>query len=212
FATCVTTSGTAFILDGRGIKSYNRWWNKEKSRLQSVYDKQNVDNGIKMDRFSNKRFWKINDFMNQCVNHIVKHCLENQIGNIIIGELKEIKQEQNIGKENTQNFQTIPFARFKQKLASKCEYHGIKYHEVDEAYTSKVDALALEPIRKHKKYLGKRSKRGIFQSSTGRLINADINVALNILRKVLGDSLTGIIDSGDLNSPGRIRFFGNIRQ
>lgn len=205
FATCVTTSGTAFILDGRGIKSYNRWWNKEKSRLQSVYDKQNVDNGIKMDRFSNKRFWKINDFMNQCVNHIVKHCLENQIGNVIIGELKEIKQEQNIGKQNNQNFQTIPFARFKQKLASKCEYHGIKYHEVDEAYTSKTDALALEPIKKHKKYLGKRPKRGIFQSSTGRLINADINGALNILRKVLGDSLTGIIDSGEVNSPRRIR-------
>ncbi|WP_292484843.1 transposase [Methanohalobium sp.] len=212
FATCVTTSGTAFILDGRGIKSYNRWWNKEKSRLQSVYDKQNVDNGIKMDRFSNKRFWKINDFMNQCVNHIVKHCLENQIGNIVIGEMKEIKQEQNIGKENTQNFQKIPFSRFKQKLASKCEYHGIKYHEVNEAYTSKTDALALEPIRKHNKYLGKRSKRGIFQSSTGRLINADINGALNILRKVLGDSLAGIIDSEDVNSPGRIRFFGNIRQ
>jgi IS605 OrfB family transposase len=209
FATCVTTSGTAFILDGRGIKSYNRWWNKEKSRLQSVYDKQNVDDGIKMDRFSNKRFWKINDFMNQCVNHIVKHCLENRIGNVIIGELKEIKQEQNIGKENTQNFQIIPFARFKQKLASKCEYHGIKYHEVDEAYTSKVDALALEPIRRHKKYLGKRHKRGIFQSSTGRLINADINGALNILRKVIGDSLTGIADRGEVNFPGRIRFFGN---
>ncbi|ADI74074.1 transposase, IS605 OrfB family [Methanohalobium evestigatum Z-7303] len=205
FATCVTTSGTAFILDGRGIKSYNRWWNKEKSRLQSVYDKQDVDNGIKMDRFSNKRFWKINDFMNQCVNHIVKHCLENRIGNVVIGELKEIKQEQNIGKENTQNFQTIPFARFKYKLASKCKYHGIKYQEVDEAYTSKVDALALELIKKHKKYLGKRPKRGIFQSSTGRLINADINGALNILRKVIGDSLAGITDSGDVNSPGRIR-------
>ncbi|ADI73935.1 transposase, IS605 OrfB family [Methanohalobium evestigatum Z-7303] len=205
FATCVTTNGTAFILDGRGIKSYNRWWNKEKSRLQSVYDKQGLDDGLKINQFSRKRFWKINDFMNQCVNYIVKHCLENRIGNIVIGELKEIKQEQNTGKQNNQNFQTIPFARFKQKLASKCEYHGIKYHEVDEAYTSKVDALALEPIRKHKKYLGRRSKRGIFQSSTGRLINADINGALNILRKVFGDSLAGIADSGDVNSPGRIK-------
>ncbi len=106
----------------------------------------------------------------------------------------------------------IPFARFKQKLASKCEYHGIKYHEVDEAYTSKVDALALEPIKKHKKYLGKIPKRVIFQSSTGRLINADINGALNILRKVIGDSLTGIADNGEVNSPERIRFFGNTRQ
>ncbi|WP_292487021.1 hypothetical protein [Methanohalobium sp.] len=71
--------------------------------------------------------------------------------------------------------------------------------------TSKTDALVLEPIRKHKKYFGKRTKRGIFQSSTGRLINADINGALNILRKVIFDSLEMIIDSVDVNSPEKIR-------
>ena len=49
------------------------------------------------------------------------------------------------------------------------------------------DALALEEIKKHETYLGKRIKRGLFQSSIGKRINADVNGSLNILRKVAGN-------------------------
>jgi len=35
-------------------------------------------------------------------------------------------------------------------LKAKCERYGINFTEVDEAYTSKADALALEPIGKPK--------------------------------------------------------------
>ena len=54
----------------------------------------------------------------------------------------------------------------------------------EESYTSKIDHLALESMEHHEKYSGKRIKRGLFKSSIGRLINADINGALGILRKV----------------------------
>jgi len=54
--------------------------------------------------------------------------------------------------------------------------------------------LALDNLPKYKKgnkkkhvFLGKRKKRGLYQSSIGKLINADINGAINILRKVIGD-------------------------
>mgnify|MGYP000202699221 CR=1 FL=1 len=210
FTTCVDTNGTAFIIEGRGLKSYNRWWNKVKSGLQSVYDKQGIKSGRKLNWLFEKRKNKINDFMNQSVNYIIKHCIDNNIGNIIIGELKDIKQNSNMGKKNNQTFQTIPFGKFKRKLRSKCEYYGINCIEVDEAYTSKTDALALEPIKKHQKYMGIRVKRGLFQSSTGKLLNADVNGALNILRKVVGDSLffKGITDSGCVNHPKKIRLFG----
>jgi putative transposase len=136
----------------------------------------------------------------------VNYCLENGIGNVVIGELKGIKRNANLGKRNNQNFQFIPYGLFKQKLKAKCERYGISYIEVDEAYTSKVDALALEPIGKREKYLGKRIKRGLFQSSTGVLINADVNGALNILRKVAGDSpVREIAGSGRVNRPVRVR-------
>ena len=45
----------------------------------------------------------------------------------------------------------------------------------EESYTSKVDHLAGEKMCKHEKYLGKRVKRGLFKSSTGKIINADEN-------------------------------------
>jgi len=49
-------------------------------------------------------------------------------------------------------------------------------------------------------------KRGLFQSSAGVLINADVNGALNILRKVAGDSPVGeIAGSGRVNRPVRVR-------
>jgi len=206
FATCVSTTGTAVIIEGRGLKSFNRWWNKEKARLQSQYDRQGVKFGKKMAHLLGKRRNVVNDFMNKAVSYIVNYCLENGIGNNVIGELKGIKQNGNLGKRNNQNFQYIPYGLFKQKLKAKCERYGINYIEVDEAYTSKVDALALEPIEKREKYLGRRVKRGLFQSSTGVLINADVNGALNILRKVAGDSpVRAIVGSGRVNRPVRVR-------
>lgn len=66
---------------------------------------------------------------------------------------------------------------------------------------------AFEKIEKHDSYLGKRKNRGLFQSSVGKLINADVNGALNIMRKVVGDScesIRRIIDRGLLFNPVRI--------
>ena len=84
--------------------------------------------------------------------------------------------------------------------------NGIKFQSHEESYTSKCDALALEPIGKHEEYLGRRVKRGLFRSSTGKVINADQNGALNILRKVVGDSeFTRIVDSGHSLCPVRHR-------
>ena len=83
---------------------------------------------------------------------------------------------------------------------------GIDFVKHEESYTSKCDALALESIGKHKEYLGRRVKRGLFRSSTGKVINADQNGALNILRKVVGDSeFTRIVGSGHSLCPIRHR-------
>lgn len=92
-------------------------------------------------------------------------------------------------------------------LKAKCELAGIEIVIHEESYTSKCDSLAFEKIGKHENYLGKRKKRGLFQSSVGKLINADVNGALNIMRKVVGDScesIRRIIDRGLLFNPVRI--------
>ncbi len=207
FATTVstTTNEPSIILDGRGLKSFNRWWNKEKARLDSIYEKNKVKTGRKMLTLYDRRFGYINNILNKYVNYIIKYCIKNKIGNIVIGELQNIKQEQNHGKINNQNFQTIPYGIFKRKLKGKCERYGIIYTEVDESYTSKCDSLSFEDIKKHEKYSGKRIHRGLFKSSIGKVINADVNGALNILRKVSDDSVAKrIISSGFVYNPKRI--------
>lgn len=111
-----------------------------------------------------------------------------------------------MGKRNNQKFVQMPFARLASYLRYKCEMVGIDFVEHEESYTSKCDALALEPIGKHEEYLGRRTKRGLFCSSIGKLINADQNGALNIMRKVVGDSyVSRIVNSGHSLCPVRYR-------
>jgi len=201
FATVVYTDGTPFIIEGRGLKSFNRWYNREKSKLQSVYDKQGIKLGKKMGLLMKKRKNVVNNFMNQSVNYIIKLCIENKIGNIVIGELKDIKQNGNLGHINNQNFQHIPYGIFKQKLKSKCELYRIKYEEVDEAYTSQTCSVCGDVSKNNRKH------RGLYVCrKCGNTINADVNGAINIMKKVAGESvIKQILSSGDANLPVRIR-------
>lgn len=136
---------------------------------------------------------------------IVNFCRSNNIGTIIIGLNKEWKQEINIGRRNNQHFVSIPHSKLIDKIVYKAKLLGINVVIHEESYTSKIDHLAFEPLKKQESYLGKRKKRGLFQSSIGKLINADINGAIGIARKVIGDSFIGkIIDSGFVFNPIRV--------
>ena len=215
FATFVhNATGTATIIDGTYIKSINQWYNKRNAELQSIKDKHGIEVPTQRQyRLAWRRGNKISEFMNQAVNYIIKHCLANRIGNILIGELGGIKQNINHGRKNNQEFVQIPYGKFKAKLESKCQRFGIKYHLVDEAYTSRTDALALDEIRDQPYGKMRRIRRGLFQSITQTLINADVNGSLNILRNVAGDSpAKEIISRGLVNRPKRIKLAFQARQ
>jgi IS605 OrfB family transposase len=198
-AACITTAGSSFIIDGRELKAYNQLWNKRKARLQSVHDKQGVKFSKKKARLLKERNDYIRNYMAQGVNKIIKTCIDEKIGNVVIGELKDIKQRGNLGKRNNQHFQSIPYGLFKQKLRSKCELHGIAYHEVDEAYTSQTCSICGQRRKAN------RIHRGLYKcKQCGTVINADTNGAINITRKSNPDSL-GIGSSGIVNVPTRIR-------
>lgn len=57
--------------------------------MQSIHDKQGIKMGKKMAWLLRKRKNVINNFMNQAVNYIVKYCLANRTGNIVIESLKK---------------------------------------------------------------------------------------------------------------------------
>jgi putative transposase len=60
----------------------------------------------------------------------------------------------------------------------------------EESYTSKCSFLDSETIKKHETYLGRRVKRGLFESSQGLKLNADVNGAGNILRKGISNAFS----------------------
>ncbi len=112
---------------------------------------------------------------------------ENGVSPIVIGHNPDWKQAVNIGKKNNQTFVNIPFKQFIDMITYKAEIEGIEVILTEESYTSKIDHLADEKLEKQAIYLGKRVKRGLFKSSTGKTINRDLNGSLGILRKVVSN-------------------------
>lgn len=202
----MVTENNAIVYSGKFLKSYNKYFNKKLARLQSIKDKQGIKGCTKrIEALYEKRNRYIEDVFHKYSRIIVDYLIINRIGNLVVGYNSGWKQSIDMGKKNNQKFMQIPFARLTSYLKYKCEMVGIRYIETEESYTSKCDSLALEEIKKHDSYLGKRVKRGLFQSSTGVLINADVNGSTNILRKVVGDSdcINQIIGSGQLLCPIR---------
>ena len=171
------------IVNGRPIKSINQWYNKERARIQSqLTDNRYTTN--RLERLTNKRTRKIDHYLHTSARRIIDLLVAEGIGTLIIGKNDQWKQQINIGKRNNQNFVSIPHARFIAMLTYKAQLVGIAVQVTEESYTSKCSFLDNEPVKKHDVYLGKRVKRGLFRASDGRVINADVNGASNIIRKV----------------------------
>ena len=184
-----------FLIDGKPLKSINAYYNKTIARLKSEYSKNKgiaSQNTKRMLRLYNGRANRINDYFNKVVSLLVKECIEWGVTTVVVGYNKEMKQEINTGKVNNQNFVSVPFYKLRQKLQCKCHLHGIEYISQEESYTSKASSLDMDSLPKFDdkdipQFRGKRIKRGLYSSSDGSLINADINGSVNILRKYFNE-------------------------
>ena len=215
FATCVTNTGESFIIDGRKLKSYNQWFNKENARLQALNRKQHCDERFVSHRqyaLYRKRNRRVNDYISKAARYIVNYCVANDIGNLVCGYNVTFQEKPRIGRRNNQMFINLPFGQFRDKLAYLCKLNGIQFVKQEESYTSKAsffdhDAIPVYNCDNVQEYAfsGKRVHRGLYETSSGQLLNADVNGALNILAKssVVGfDTLYG---RGGVNTPARIR-------
>lgn len=201
FVTFLDNQGNQpFIINGKGIKSYNQNFNKKKAELQSKLPK-NVYSSKQLLQLNFKRNMFIHNFIHRASSIVLKTLLARKIETLVIGYNENWKQNITLGKRTNQQFVQIPYKAFIDKIMYKCEDYGIKVTLTEESYTSKVDHLAGEEMHKHKEYKGKRIHRGLFLSSTGIAINADINGALGIMRKVFSESAKQIADSGVAFTP-----------
>ena len=208
---CIDSIGHQFLIDGKRLKSINRWYNKQNAYLQSLKDKQKIKSfTTKQARLYQWRNNCIRDYLNKAARLVINHCIEHQIGKLIVGYNPGIKQKINIGRSNNQNFVQIPFWQLKRKLEALCKKYGIEYIEQEESYTSKASFYDNDEIpvynadnpTKHK-FSGKRIKRGLYRTKDKHLVSADINGSANILAKCMHRLPRERVSSGFLANPNR---------
>ena len=212
--TAVSSTGKSFIVDGRKLKSINQWFNKENARLQSIKDKQHFGKKPTSRQKAIARDCnnKVNDYINKAARMIIDYCINNDIGTLIAGYNVTFQRNSHIGKQNNQNFVNIPYGRLRDKLAYMCELNGITYVEQEESYTSKASFWDKDNIPvynndnpKEYEFSGNRVHRGLYETANGKTFNADINGALNIMRKSSVVDMNILYGRGEVDTPIRIR-------
>lgn len=212
--TAVSNTGESFIVDGRRLKSINQWFNKENARLQSIKDKQHFGKKTtnRQKAIASDRNNKVNDYMNKTARIIINYCINNDIGTLVVGYNVTFQRNSHIGKQNNQNFVNIPYGHLRDKLSYLCELNGIVYVEQEESYTSKASFWDNDDIPvynndnpKEYRFSGSRVHRGLYQTASGMVLNADVNGALNIMRKSSVVDMSILYGRGDVDTPVRIR-------
>lgn len=215
-ASCSSNVSKSFIINGKPVKSINQFYNKKKATLQSELELKNKKKTSKqLQNLTLKRNNKIKDYFHKASRYIVNQLVNQSINTLIIGKNDGWKQETNIGKKNNQNFVNIPHNMFVNQLKYKCQLEGINVIEQEESYTSKVSFFDNDFIPVYGqndeqfKSSGKRIKRGLYKTSKGLVLNADINGSLNIMRKYLNevcDDLISPANRGLVMNPVKIQF------
>jgi IS605 OrfB family transposase len=209
----------SFIVSGRELKSYNRWWNKKKAEVQSHMDM--VLNLIKEERDKRKKrileehylrlkkyLWnlckardrKLNTWMHQITRRLADLLYETGHRVVYIGKNAVDKDGIPFSKVMNQNYVCIPHRKLLSMLKYKCEELGIQVVEVDEKYTSKAspindDVVGIQVKKingEEVRFSGKRVSRGLYKDLViGKVFNADLVGAMNILK--VGAKLRGLL-------------------
>ncbi len=188
----LTSNKTGFIprlVNGRPIKSLNQYYNKQRERYQKKMSTKHA-NSRALERITNKRTRRIDHYMHTTSRRIIDLLVEAGIGTLIIGKNSYWKQNPTMRRKDKQHFVQLPHARFIEMLSYKAKLVGIQVILTEESYTSRASFLDLDPIPTYGKeecepvFSGRRVKRGMYQASNKRKINADVNGSYNIMRKV----------------------------
>ncbi len=178
-----------------------------------------------------KRELQIHNIFHTYTSYLIAFCKKNNITEIMVGENKGWKQKAKMGRFSNQKFISIPFDKFKFQLEYKCQLNGIRFTRIEESYTSKTDHLAYQPLREYGKKstkekkkktekvyytiknYGSRKYRGKYISSIHKILNADINGAMGIMRKKYGDQVIPVfLNNRFLCNPKRVRYMDLLKK
>ena len=193
-ATIVNNVGySPIIINGKGLKSTNKYYNKQISHYREVAKRMNkLDYTERMNKLTIKRNNKIDDFMHKASKFIVDYALGINCNTIIIGNNKDWKRGSKMSKNVNQSFVGIPHQRFIEMIKYKCENVGLNLIITEESYTSGTSFLDGELPCKDNYDKTRRKYRGLFISNEGIKINADVNGAYQIIKKVSPNLFDGV--------------------
>ena len=197
-ATVVNNVGLKpIVINGKGLKSINKYYNKQISHYREVTKRMNNrDYTNRMDSLTRKRNHKIDDYMHKASKYLVDYALENNFNTIVIGNNKGWKQESSMSKRVNQSFVGIPHMRFIQMVQYKAQNIGLNVILTEESYTSGTSFLDNEEPIKANYNKSRRVQRGLFVSNNAIKINADVNGAYQIMKKVFpkvnSDGIEGV--------------------
>ena len=179
------------IYSGKYLKSYNKNFNKKLAKLQSKIDTAENNNQPNLNTLMNQReqlYQKRNQYFNtnlhQISNLIIRDLIKNNVTQLIIGYNKQWKTESKLSKKVNQTFVQIPYFKLIQILKYKANELGITVFETEEKHTSGASFLDQEQPTKQNYNKSRRIHRGLFRSATNQLINADVNAAYQITKKI----------------------------
>lgn len=196
FATITNNIGVQpIIINGKGAKSINQLYNKQRAKLQSelmIRHKKHWNN--RLDKLTLKRNNRVKNFIHNASKNIINFCKFNNIDTVVIGLNKMWKQESKMCDKANQNFIFLPYDMFIQQVTYKCEDNNIKVIKTEESYTSGTSFLDNELPTKTNYDKSRRIYRGLFKSNKGIKINSDVNGSLQIMRKVFPNAFANGIE------------------
>ncbi|WP_041622373.1 transposase [Oscillatoria nigro-viridis] len=173
---------TPTIYDKKHLKSINQGFNQRRAFLLSNIARIKSTAG-QIQQITFNRNKRLEKYFCQTIGLIVKQLVDEKIIQLIIGT--NAVEKQNIKLEKKLHvFVVIPYAQLVKFITCKAELVGIKLIVTEASYTNNCRFWDLEPVGKQESYQGKSGKRGWFRSGNESRINADVNAALNMIRKV----------------------------
>ena len=152
--------------------------------IEVIYEKQPITAAV-------NPALRIDQYLHTASRRIIDLLIAEGIGTLCIGKNPLWKQEANLGRRTNQLVVSVPHARFIEMLTYKAQLVGIQVIETEESYTGKAsfldgDALPIYDAQRQEApaFSGGRVKRGLYRAADGTPINADVNGAYNIMRKV----------------------------
>lgn len=108
---------TPFLIKGGALKSMNQKFNKQRAKLLSAVTKGSDSTHSKketkqLQALSRKRDAFLRDLFYKTAWYLVRYAKKHQVDVIVIGHNEDQKQNICIGKQNNQNFVSIPFCLF----------------------------------------------------------------------------------------------------